>query len=206
MDASAESSSKRDNDSVHSKKFDPKNIDMLNKPERLKTMNPDLLWNTLGLRDPRVLVDIGAGTGFFAVPFCRKIRSGKVYACDISDEMLRWMNEHLPADVRQCVIPTKMEESAVPLSDGIADLVYMINLHHELERPEAVVKEAYRLLRKGGGLMIINWQKEETPEGPPVEIRVTETDIIRDMRAGGFADITAHPVLTYHNVLTGSRA
>jgi ubiquinone/menaquinone biosynthesis C-methylase UbiE len=190
---------------MHSKKFDPKDIDKLNRPERMKTMSSDLLWNALGLHDPRVLVDIGAGTGFFAVPFCRKLKAGNVYACDISDEMLRWMKEHLPPDVRNCVIPTKMEESVVPLPDVIADLVYMINLHHELERPRDVVREARRLLKKGGKLMIVDWKKQETPEGPPVSIRVTEQDIIRDMNDGGFAPVTSHPLLPYHHVVVGEK-
>lgn len=191
---------------MQSKKFDPKDIDKLNRPERLQTVNPDLIWNALDLRGPKTLIDIGVGTGFFAVPFCRKMAGGKIYACDISDEMLRWMNAHLPPDVRSCVIPMKMEESVVPLPDGIADLVYMINLHHELERPREIVREAHRLLKKGGKLLIIDWKKEEMPEGPPVSIRVTEEDIVRDMKEGGFAEVTTQPVLAYHNFLAANKA
>lgn len=43
-----------------------------------------------------------------------------------------------------------MEERAVPLEDGLADLVYMINLHHELEAPEEILNESYRLLKENG--------------------------------------------------------
>ncbi|HWR72582.1 MAG TPA: methyltransferase domain-containing protein [Nitrospirota bacterium] len=124
---------------------------------------------------------------------------------DFPDEMLRWMNEHLPPDVRSCVIPMKMEESVVPLPDGIADLVYMINLHHELERPREIVREAHRLLKKGGKLMIIDWKKEETPEGPPVSIRVAEEDIVLDMKEGGFIEVTTQPMLAYHNFLAANK-
>jgi ubiquinone/menaquinone biosynthesis C-methylase UbiE len=190
---------------MQSRKFDPKDIDKLNRPERLQTVNPDLIWNALDLRGPKTLIDIGVGTGFFAVPFCRKMEGGKIYACDISDEMLRWMNEHLPQDVRSCVIPVKMEESVVPLPDGIADLVYMINLHHELERPREIVREAQRLLKKGGKLLIIDWKKKETPEGPPVSIRVTEEDIVRDMKEGGFIEVTIQPKLAYHTMVIGTK-
>ncbi len=188
-----------------SRKFDPKSIDKLNNPERFNRENPDVIWKELGLRDPRVLVDIGAGTGFFAVPFARKGLAITVHACDLQDEMLAWLKEHLPADLRGRVMPVKMEETRVPLADGIADLVYMINLHHELEDRGAVMKECFRLLKPGGMVMAIDWKKSETPSGPPQEIRVTEGEISADLKHAGFRDIRGHPVLPYHNFVTGKR-
>lgn len=189
-----------------SRKFDPRSIDKLNNPERFQRENPDLIWKELALSGPRVLVDIGAGTGFFAAPFARKLASGTVYACDVQDEMLTWMKEHLPSDIRYGVVPMKMEESRVPLQGGIADLVYMVNLHHELDDRMAVLKEASRLLKPGGTVMVMDWKKEETPAGPPVEIRVTEEELIEDVKKAGFKEIKKHPVLPYHNFITGKKA
>jgi ubiquinone/menaquinone biosynthesis C-methylase UbiE len=189
-----------------SRKFDPRSIEKLNNPERFQRENPDLIWKELALSGPRVLVEIGAGTGFFAAPFARNMRSGTVYACDVQDEMVAWMKEHLPSDIRYRVVPMKMEETKVPLQDAIADLVYMINLHHELEDPVAIVKEAYRLLKPGGTVMVMDWKKEETPAGPPVEIRVSEDEIIRDIEKAGLRNVTTHPVLPYHNFVTAKKS
>ncbi|MFP3869694.1 MAG: class I SAM-dependent methyltransferase, partial [Syntrophobacteria bacterium] len=148
-----------------SRRFDPRKLEKLNDPERLRIQDPELIWKALNLKDPRVLVDIGAGTGFFAVPFCDKMQQGKVYACDISPTMVEWMKENLPRRYRDVILPIRMEESAVPLADGIADLVYMIDLHHELKEPVKIVSEAWRLLRKGGKVMIIDWKRQESPKG-----------------------------------------
>lgn len=188
-----------------SRKFDPRSIEKLNDPERFQRENPDVIWKELALAGPRVLVEIGAGTGFFAAPFARKLAAGTVYACDVQDEMVAWMKEHLPSDIRYSVVPMKMEERSVPLRDGIADLVYMVNLHHELEDRTAIMKEAYRLLKPGGTVMVIDWKKEETPEGPPQEIRVTEEEIISDIEKAGFGNTVRHPVLPYHNVVTAKK-
>jgi ubiquinone/menaquinone biosynthesis C-methylase UbiE len=189
-----------------SRKFDPKSIGKLNDPERFKRENPDLIWSELALSGPRVLVEIGAGTGFFAAPFARKLAPGTVYACDVQDEMVAWMKEHLPSDIRYSVIPMNMEETRVPLSDGIADLVYMVNLHHELDDRQAIMKEAYRLLKPGGTVMVIDWKKGETPEGPPLEIRMSEDEIIKDVEKAGFRNVTRHPVLPYHNFVTARKS
>ena len=190
---------------MESKKFDPAKLAKLNDPKRFTIMSPDLIWDTLHLSDPQVLVDIGAGTGFFSVPFSKKMKNGKVYACDISDVLLDWMKENLPADMKESVVPLKMEETKVPLPDDIADLVYMINLHHELDSPKDIIAECQRLLKKGGTLMIIDWKKEAMEDGPPLSIRVTEEVIRSDMHADGFTNITAHPVLPYHHFVVGEK-
>ena len=187
------------------KKFDPKKLAKLNDPRRLEYLKPDLIWEKVALKGPAVLIDLGAGTGFFSLLFSRKMEKGKVYACDISDEMLAWMKDNLPEESKGVVVPVKMEENSVPLPDGIADLLYMINLHHELEAPLKILKESRRLLKEGAKLMIIDWKKEETPEGPPLEIRVTEETIRDQMLAAGFIKVTKHAVLPYHHFLTGEK-
>lgn len=188
-----------------SRKFDPKKLAKLNDPGRLEYLDPELIWEKAGPRKPTVLIDIGAGTGFFALLFSKKLEKGKVYACDVSDEMLEWMEGNLPPESRGVVIPLRMEESSVPLPDGIADLVYMINLHHELEDAMRVIEESFRLLKKGGKLVIIDWKREETPQGPPVEIRVTEETIESQMHNNGFSNISRYAVLPYHHFLVGEK-
>jgi ubiquinone/menaquinone biosynthesis C-methylase UbiE len=191
---------------VHdSKKFDPKKLAKLNDPKRLEYLNPDVIWEKIGIRNPEILVDIGAGTGLFASLFRKKIKKGKVYACDISQEMLGWMNDNLPAVSEGTVIPVKMAESSVPLPDSVADLVYMINLHHELDEPLRILEESWRLLRRGGKLAVIDWKKQETPEGPPIEIRVTEETIESQMRKSGFTNVGKYAVLPYHHFLVGEK-
>lgn len=190
---------------MEEKKFDPAKLQKLNDPERLEYLNPDLIWETLDLKGPHVLVDIGAGTGFFAVLFAKKTDGGTVYACDISDVMISWMRENLKPGPKETLVPVKMAESSVPLPDGVADLVYMINLHHELEEPEKIISEACRLLRPGGKLMIIDWKKKETPQGPPLSIRVAGDEIAAQMAAAGFSNIAAHGVLRFHSFVTGEK-
>ncbi len=189
------------------KKFPPEKLARLNDPKRLAYLPPDLIWQTLspGAEGIRTAIEIGAGTGFFASRFARKLAGGKVYACDILDVMVEWMRENLPADLSDAVIPLRMEESSVPLPDGMADLVYMIELHHELEEPEKVIGEARRLLRAGGRLLIIDWKKEETPAGPPLPIRVDAAQIVSQVKKGGFSGVRNLKVLQYHNFILGEK-
>ena len=108
------------------KRFDPKKLALLNDPERLLDIPPALLWERLALENPRVLVEIGAGTGFFAAQFARYVAKGKLYAFDVSPVMVAWMEAHVCPRYPQ-IVALPMEEEVVSLADGLADLVYMIN-------------------------------------------------------------------------------
>ena len=179
------------------KKFDPKKLEKLNNPDRLKDLNPEYVWSKLNLQNPKVLLDIGAGTGFYSIFFAQYTEEGQVYACDISDIMVQWMKDNIIKDNPR-ITPIKMGERNVPLKDGIADLVYMINLHHELEDPLGIIKESYRLLKRGGKLFIADWKKEEMDQGPPLEIRCTVEEIEDQLLNGGFGDIRIYNELPKH--------
>lgn len=133
------------------------------------------------------------------------MKGGKVYACDISDEMIAWMNKNIPAESKGSVIPVRMEETHVPLPGDTADLVFMINLHHELEDPIRILKESRRLLKPKGRVLVIDWKKEEMPEGPPLEIRVAEETIESHMLEAGFLGIRKYAALPYHYFLLGEK-
>jgi SAM-dependent methyltransferase len=187
------------------RKFNPKHLAILNNPDRKKIHDPEVIWNTLELKDAEVLVDIGAGTGFFAMPFADKIPDGVVYACDTSEVMLDWMKDNLPKKYDGRIILRKTEESVIELDDQIADLVYMMLLHHELNNPQSLLQEAKRLLKPGGKILIMDWAKKETPMGPPMEIRVDADTIEEHMKEAGFNDIKQHDVLPFNSFLVGAK-
>lgn len=188
------------------RKFDPARAERLNDPARLERLDPAAMWTAAAVSDPVTIVDIGAGTGLLSAAFARLAPRATVYAADLSDAMLAWMTAHLPEDVADHIVPLKAEESAVPLPDGIADLVTMVALYHELDEPRASLAEALRLLRPGGRLLIVDWRAEEgVAVGPPLAYRVPVADIIAAVGSAGFADVASHDILTDFSVVTATR-
>lgn len=190
----------------NSKKFDTKKLDKLNNTERLKWINPDLIWETLQLNTPKTLIDIGAGTGIFAKEFTKKIPDGKpegkVYACDSSEVMIDWMQENL---AEKNIIPFLTKENSINLDNEIADLIYMITVHHELYEPENLLRETHRLLKSGGKIAIIDWKKEEMTNGPSIEKRISEETIIIQLKNVGFDNVVSHNILPLHSFIIGQK-
>lgn len=183
-------------------KFDTKKLDKLNNPERLKTINPKIIWETLNIQNAEVLIDIGAGTGFFAKEFINNLNSGKIYACDSSDIMVDWMRENIN---NENIIPTKCFESSINLPDNIADLVYMINVHHELLEPEKLLNESYRLLKQDGKIAIIDWKAEEMQDGPLLKLRIPAEKIVEQLKNTGFKNIENSDKLSLQSFIIGQK-
>lgn len=189
---------------MNDKKFDPKKLQKLNDPRRLTDIPPEYIRRRLTLKEPSVLVEIGAGTAFFSIAFLRQFTPSKIYACDISEAMIRWITENVSPE-HPDIIPVKTEEHAVPLEDGVADLVFMINLHHELDDPMLTVKEACRLLKPGGEIFIVDWKKEEMPQGPPLAIRVSPDQVRAQLTASGFGHVAFFNEMPKHFLVTGKK-
>lgn len=170
------------------RKFDPKKLNKLNNPERIKEFPLELILKETKISNPGVIIDLGAGTAFFSIPFARIFRNCRIYACDILDFMIDWMNSNIVSENRN-IIPLKMNETQVPLEKETADLLFMVNLHHELDDPEAILRESYRLLKQNGSIAISDWRKEETEMGPSIEIRYEEETVKRQLQTAGFENI-----------------
>ena len=187
------------------KKFNPQKLERLNDPQRLIYLPPDHIWGKIAGENTDVLIDIGAGTGVFSKAFS-DLSGGKakIFACDIADILLEWMEKNVCNDYPN-IRTVKMPESSVPLDDNFADIVYMINLHHELDDPDEILKQCYRILKVNGCVMVVDWRKEETDGGPPVEIRFYADTVREQMTAAGFSDIRIFNDLPKHFIVIGRK-
>jgi ubiquinone/menaquinone biosynthesis C-methylase UbiE len=187
-------------------KFDVAKIAKLDDPGRFETMSPEVMWTALGNPSPEVIIEIGAGTGLFSAKFAEMAPGASVYAVDTETVMLDWMREHRPEVAAGRIIPVLSEETTVPLGDGQAQLVAMLNLHHELALPEALYGEALRMLVPGGQLLVVDWAPIETPKGPPLAIRASANEIVELLATVGFASVRAHDgALPWHWLVTATR-
>jgi len=179
-------------------------IDKLNDPERFADIPPEYVWSRMAPRNPAVLVDIGAGTGLFCRAFAGYMPDGKIYACDNSEEMVSWMKKNVAPDYPN-ILPLKMADYSVPVGDGEADLVTMMNLHHELGKPEMMLEESYRLLKSAGGICIVDWKKADMPEGPSRDIRFTPEKVEKQLINAGFVNMAIYTDLEKHFTVTAKK-
>ena len=100
------------------------------------------------------------------------------------------------------------DDNVVPLDDGEADRVVMVDvLHHLYDQPEAL-EQVTRVLRPGGLFVVVDWGDTERPVGPPPG-HVLGLAAVREIVAGmGLEVVEAHEpgeLLPYHLVVVAAK-
>ena len=152
-------------------KFDPANIDRLLAKGRLDTHR---LLSVIPVLPHHIVADIGCGPGYFTVPLAKFLFDGKVYALDVQNEMIEAARERVDEVRLSNVEFVESAEKKVPLEDGSLDGALLAFVLQEAESPRALLKEARRCLRTTGWLAVLEWQKKEMDEGPPMKQRIEE--------------------------------
>jgi ArsR family transcriptional regulator len=103
------------------------------------------------LPDEWTVADLGCGTGAVAAELAPRVR--RVIAVDQSAEMLRAARRRV-GKLRNVEIHEARLE-ALPVADGACDAALLVLVLSYLEDPAAALREAARILRPGGRLVVV---------------------------------------------------
>jgi ubiquinone/menaquinone biosynthesis C-methylase UbiE len=115
-------------------------------------------------------VDLGVGSGYFALRVAARLPQGRVLGVDLSSEMLRQAAARARRrGLAERLTLTRSSVTKTGLPSGAADLVYSNNVLHELSDPGGLWAEAHRLLRPGGRVLVSDFQTNAlTRLAPPL--------------------------------------
>ena len=184
---------------MNDRRFPASQAQRLEDPERLVWLPPADVLRALELKVGQTVVDVGAGTGYFAIPLAHATGSnGKVYAVDAQDQMLHWISAKIEKAGLTNIFLVHAEASATTLPPSSCDLYLTANVWHELENREAVLTEAKRVLKPAGRIAILDWRPDvERVAGPPLDHRIASDDVKEELRKSGFRNTGAIHVGLY---------
>lgn len=185
--------------------FPPDKIFLLEEPRDWQ--DTEEIMDRLHLGAGDIVADIGAGSGFFTIPFSSRVgEKGLVFAEEIQIEMINYISRKVEVqelkNIR--VIFGKPEDPS--LLDNFFNLVFLANTYHELEKPFLMLENIKKDMRHSGRLAIIDWDPaKQSPFGPPIEAKVPESTIIKEVERSGFELIEKHNFMPYHYFLVFKR-
>ena len=176
--------------------FNPENKDKLISDERREVFKPKRLLTAAGLKEGMSVFDVGCGNGFFALPAAKIVGdNGRVFGFDIYQEMLDSLNSRAEESGINNIETFKVSEAAINFSEVASlrnkevDFIIMANILHEVPKINSFLDEYLEWLKEGGRLLVIEWRKKETEEGPGLEHRLSPKELINLLRQQGLKPI-----------------
>jgi ubiquinone/menaquinone biosynthesis C-methylase UbiE len=167
-------------------KFDVREKQKLLSEEREATLQPERLLRKLGLHSGDTVADIGCGPGFFTLPAAQIVgERGIVLAGDIQGEMLTAVRGRAHDAGLRNVRVFKTSETEIPLPAESFDFVLLAFVLNEVEHRATFLHRAAKLLRESGRVAVLEWERVETPDGPPLEERLSRDELVDDAHAVG---------------------
>jgi ubiquinone/menaquinone biosynthesis C-methylase UbiE len=201
--AAAQDQTPRSHEEMHRLHKDPKAyIAMLEDPKRDEYQKPHEVLMALDLKPGETVADIGSGSGYFALRFAAHVgEEGRVFAVDIDPEMIRYLNRRVrDAGVRN--VQTILAEPDDPLlPDASVDRFVVVDTWHHIEKPVDYLALMKKMLKPGGQVVMIDFQKKELPFGPPMAMKIARAELVQQMEANGFRLAKEHTFLPYQYFL-----
>ncbi|MBP2632414.1 MAG: ubiE 3 [Firmicutes bacterium] len=171
-------------------KFNPESKHKLDNPERRKLLPPEETLCRLGLAENDIMADIGCGIGYFTLPAARIVGSqGKVYGLDILAEMLEIVEDKARDKQLTNVKIVQVKENDFILADQTIQYALACLVTHEVEDPFTFFREVHRMLQVEGKLAIIEWIKQDSKMGPPIEYRLNNEAVAEVLQQCGYINI-----------------
>ncbi len=172
-------------------------------PSRAEWQKPDYVVEFMRLKPGDVVVDIGAGTGYFTRRFARVVgQKGHVVGLDVEPEMVRYMRE----DAKKHGLKNFEARVVRPDNPGIppqfADVLFLCNTYHHIQNRIQYFARIRQSLKKGGRLIIVDFYKEKNiPVAPPEWMRVSMQEVIHEMKEAGYRLLRKDTFLPYQYIL-----
>jgi predicted methyltransferase len=145
---------------------------------------PEEVIKTMRLQPGQVIVDIGAGNGYFTRRFAAAVGpAGKAIGIDIDSSAVRSMT----ADAKRLGL-TNYEARLVPADDPMlaaasADVIFLCDAYHEINDRVAYFTRVKAALRAGGRLVIVDYLKKP---GHGDKHSISKEEVLNELQQAGY--------------------
>lgn len=136
----------------------------------------------IGIREGMKVADFGSGSGAYVVELAHQVGyDGKVYAVDIQKELLDGVVREAERAGYRNIVPVwadleKIESTK--LQSGSLDVVLISNLLFQIKNKGALLKEAARITKQNGKVVVVDWEDSYGGMGPQKDAVVYKEDAL----------------------------
>lgn len=156
--------------------------------EREAWQKPDLVIEKLGDLKGKMVADIGAGTGYFSFRLAEK--EAEVIAIDVDQRFIEYINNKKSRENIDNVT-TRLVGYDNPELEAVAyDALIIVDTYHHFNNKVEYMMHCFRGLKKDGVLINVDFKKEDTLHGPPIDHRIAAEEVKADLIEAGFSEVS----------------
>lgn len=158
----------------------------LERQNREQEESVSLAIQNLPINAASVVADLGAGSGYYTFRIAPKVPQGKVYAVEIQDDAIQYLQNRSKELGFDNVIPVKGNEISPNLPENSIDLIFLVDVYHELEYPVEMLAAIRKSLKPDGKLLLIEYRGEDPAVAIKPLHKMTENQVEKELSANGF--------------------
>lgn len=142
-----------------------------------------------GARPGETVVDLGAGTGVFTELLAHAVgRSGTVHALDPALAFVDCLRRLAAARALPQIVARRCSMRSTTLPPACADRVLLCDTYHHLEYPHELLHDVHAVLRPGGELFVVDFERIEGQSRPFLleHVRADKRTACAEIAAAGF--------------------
>jgi ubiquinone/menaquinone biosynthesis C-methylase UbiE len=178
----------------------------LDRTERVEEEEPERALEIIKLVKGSTVADVGAGSGYMTVKMAKRVGpTGKVYANDIQPEMIDLLRKRLAKEKITNVEAVLGTPDDPNLPASAIDLILMVDVYHEFQQPQAMLRRMRDALKPGGRLVLLEYRKEDPTIPIRLEHKMTVAEAKLEVETEGFTLTKVSEVLPRQHILIFTR-
>ncbi len=174
-----------------------------------KFINPNEIIGQLDLEEGNYVADFGCGSGYFSIPFAQKIGSeGRIYCLDVLAQALESVESQAKILGLSNILTKRVNlenEEGSGLEKESLDWVIMKDVLFQNEKKETIFKEAYRVLKPRGKILIMEWNDKNFLVGPEKNKRISCEKMEELVKEQNFLIKKKIPAGDFHYVIVAEK-
>lgn len=152
-------------------------------------INPGAVISQLEIKEGMKVADLGCGHGYFSIPLAKMVgETGRVFAVDVLEDSLANVKSKAESEGLRNIetIHANLEkENGSGLPNAECDFVVLANILYQSQKKPEIIKEAVRILKSRGKLVIVDWKADDLTIGPREGWRIKPEEVTEMAKKAG---------------------